>query len=568
MKRLRIIFAGLCLISAATSVAAEGIVATVDKAEATLEDQILLVFEVEGTNAPPRFPAIPDFEVIRGGQSQTTEIINGRRRRTIAYRFNLLPRKRGVFTIPAATVEIGGSTLQSKPITIRIADNPRGTSRDLFIQVEVSDKEPYVGQQVIYTWRFVYRVQLAGARLENQSWEGFLVEKLGEMKDYEKVIGGQKFRVNEIKMALFPQRAGRLSINPSRVICDVVNRSRSRRSIFDDFFSRSHTENRRIVSPPVQLRVRELPPAPPEFTGLIGEFRIRSEVSKAALKVGESSTFTYSVSGRGNAMKIPSPPLPEFSGFKVYDDKPNDSISRTPTGVSGSRSFRKALVPLKEGNLEVPPIRLVYFDPKVASYRTAATSPISMIVTPSEGGEELNLTEGALSRGGKLGVRSLDDDILPLHHSPLGLQPSFFNAEFSFYTVVLFLLPPVLFLIWLVRSQRRSQGPSLRARIAKKQAEKALAELATREEGEALEWGSQLFREYLGNRFDREGRALTAADAESMLLENQLPEPLVAKVSRFIRELERLQYHRGTFTKESLEKQIRQLIQEIERSVS
>ena len=44
---------------------------------------------------------------------------------------------------------------------------------NVFVTVQVSTDKPYVGEQVIYTWRLYRRVNISDARLEPQTFDGF-----------------------------------------------------------------------------------------------------------------------------------------------------------------------------------------------------------------------------------------------------------------------------------------------------------------------------------------------------------------------------------------------------------
>ena len=63
----------------------------------------------------------------------------------------------------------------------------------------------------------------------------------------------------------------------------------------------------------------------------------------------------------------------------------------------------------------MPPVTLTYFDPEAGSYRQASTAAIALEVAPAEGKEELRLTESVAPSTGKVAVRILADDILPLY---------------------------------------------------------------------------------------------------------------------------------------------------------
>ena len=187
-------------------------------------------------------------------------------------------------------------------------------------------------------------------------FEGFLVEDLGEVREYNTTRGGQEYLVSEIKKALFPQEEGKLTLPPTQLQTVVIVRSNSRRrgGLLDDLFGRTRGENRTLSSPPIEVDVRPLPAAPSGYSRLVGDFKIAGRISKRELQVGESATWKLTVSGTGNVQMIGEPPLPELSSFKTYAEPPTSSIERAGNRLRGSRSFSKALVPLSSGELTVP----------------------------------------------------------------------------------------------------------------------------------------------------------------------------------------------------------------------
>ena len=84
------------------------------------------------------------------------------------------------------------------------------THRTLFISAKVSTTTPFVGQEVIYVWRFYRRVRIGDAKLEPWDFSGFLVEDLGELREYQSTVNGVQYLVNEVRKSLFPQEVGSL----------------------------------------------------------------------------------------------------------------------------------------------------------------------------------------------------------------------------------------------------------------------------------------------------------------------------------------------------------------------
>ncbi|MGB5882038.1 MAG: BatD family protein, partial [Thermoanaerobaculia bacterium] len=310
--------------------AQERIQASVDRAEISEEDQILLQITIEGSRgAEPTLPELPDFDVFSRGQSTQMSFVNGRMSSSVSYSYSLVPKRSGSFQIGSATVELDGEVHSSSPITVRVlaASEQPAESRDLFLSAKVSTRSAFVGQQIVYTWRFYRRVQIGNARVDSMEFDGFTVEDLGEVREFQTKVNGVEYLVSEIRRALFPQEEGNLVIPPSRLSCEVLVRSsRRRRSLIDDVFGSASRQTKVLRTKPIEIEVRTLPTAPPGFSGLVGDFELEAGLSKQELQVGESVTLRLTVKGSGNVQMIGAPELPEMPAFKVYDDKPDGAI--------------------------------------------------------------------------------------------------------------------------------------------------------------------------------------------------------------------------------------------------
>jgi hypothetical protein len=429
---------------------------------------------------------------------------------------------------------------------------------------------------VVYTWRFYRRVRLGDARLEPQQFSGFLVEDLGELREYQSTLGGVEYLVSEIRRALFPQEEGVLTIPESRLRCEVVVQRR-RRSVFDDFLGRAQTETKLVRSTPIELNVRPLPAPPRGFSGLVGDFGIKARISKSQLRVGESATLQLTISGTGNAKAIGEPRLPELSAFKVYDDKPSSSVNRSGDRLSGYKTFRKALVPLETGDLAVPPVALTYFEPRSGSYKTDYTPALSLRVSPAEGKEELRLTHAMAPSTGKVSVRILADDILPIYkgldsvssQGPHGLAGGLWLGGL--------IVPPLAFLGVLAFRRRQERFEQDAGLLRRRQAlRKALATMRRLEDevsgggsSAAARLASRCVREFVGDKLGVEGSALTAEETDAQLRQRGVAEELAARTHRLLDRLEAAQYGTGQAAGEigQLSETVKQLLKQIDRQV-
>ncbi len=528
---------------------AQSIRATVDRNQAAVDDQIVLTLTLEGAgDAEPRLPDLPDFEVLFRGRAEQFRFADGRASSSTTYTYLLIPRRAGRLPVGAASIEVDGRVVSSRPFEVLVAESSEelAPGRDLFTTATVSTTEPFLGQQVVYVWRFFRRVRVGDPRLGPQAFDGFLVEDLGEVREYQTAVQGQQYLVSEIRKALFPQESGRLVVPASKLTCEIVQAGgRRSRSIFDEFFGAGTTTTKVLRTRPIELEVRPLPSPPPGFTGLIGDFELEAALSKSDLKVGESATLDLRISGTGNPQLISEPRLPELARFKIYDDKPGALLERDGELLRGSKTYRKALVPLEPGELKVPPFEIVFFDPEAETFRSARTRALALRVEPAEGMEELRLTESIAPTTGKVAVRILADDILPIRKDLDAIAGPSAAARAALTTGLLG--PPVAFL-GLLALQRRRRRFELDAGLKRRRGALRAARRKLRgldfaaDPRRAVELGSRCLREYVGDKLGLEGCALTPAECEEHLRARAVDESLAVEARELLESLEAAQY--------------------------
>lgn len=531
---------------------AAGIRATVNTTETTIQDPIVLSVTVEGAQrVEPTLPELADFRVMPRGSSSEVQIVNGRMSSSVTYTYLLVPLGTGTFTIGPATVVIDGQTFSSRPFQVKVVEAAAQPSDSdyLFVRASISNPEPYVGEQVLYTWRFYRRVQVANARLESMDFAGLVAEDLGDVREYTTTVNGLEYMVSEIRKALFAQEGGEVTLPPTRLSCEVAVRpSRRRRSVFDDFFARVQTQTKSLSTAPIELHVRELPEPPTGFSGLVGDFQLTSSISKRELQVGESATLELTLQGTGNVFLMGEPALPELADFKAYPDKPTSSVDRSAAGLEGRKTFRTALVPLRPGSLTVPAVELTYFDPKAAEFRRAATEDLVLDVRPSEGKEELMLTESVAPTTGKVAVKILADDILPIYRQLDAVDPQLPSGVAAVLWQAGFVLPPFAFLALVVvrrRQARYSADAGLRRREgALRRATTRVKRLRSLEgrSSELAQEGSRILREFIGDKLNSEGSALTPAETAALLERRSVSEERLVEVRTLLGRCEAAQY--------------------------
>lgn len=118
---------------------------------------------------------------------------------------------------------------------------------------------------------------------------------------------------------------------------------------------------------------------PPTFTGAVGRFDLKAWLSTAHAQASEPVTLKIAVEGDGDLDRVDLSGVATSNDWKAYPT----SVAMEPA-APGKRLrrkvFQQVLVPLHGGNLTVPSVQLVAFDPASSRYVTRETSPLAISV--------------------------------------------------------------------------------------------------------------------------------------------------------------------------------------------
>lgn len=542
------------------------VVATVDKNQITLEDTVHLSITIQGTQntPPPELPSLPDFRIISTGNSTSTQIVNSTRSISVTYNYRLTPMRTGNFMIDPARVRANGKTFTTQPITLIVkkpSSQDASSNKTAFVETSVSREEAYIGEQLVYSFKLFHRVEAKNLNLSMPFGESyFQKEELGKAKSFLSVINGIQYQVQEISVALFPIKPGKAEIPAATLDLDLIHRTQNRSrgggafsQFFNDpFFDRaSRAEHKVLRSNPLAVKILPLPEKgrPEGFKNIIGQFNIEASLGKKDLEVGDTTTLTITVSGKGNlrGLLFAEPDLKNL--FKVYPDKPEFNQTVTGNQVSGQKIFKFALVPLKAGPVTVPGFSLPYFDTTAKSYKEINTRPIPIIIRPSSAQETLNLVQSNTQNGTaiKPEIEILGEDILPIHTQLNGFQ-DVTNRSWS-SAAVGFVSPFILFFIsaFFIRQTNRMKTDVafFRSQKAYKTASQKLKNLAHSKNYDSKDFVrelSEILREYIGNKLNMEGKALTAAEIEQKFKTSNYQPSQIDTTRKLLERCETLQY--------------------------
>ena len=545
----------LIFLAASVSRAEISVTLKLDRSETILTDSVQLIVSVGGSRdseSTPDIQGLADFDVRPAGTSSRIEFINGQMSSGVDYTYFIQPHKTGVFQIGPARVGIDGKIFSSNTAKLRVVQPAAGKGADrgpIFLTAELSNDTVYVEEQTLYTLKLYLRRNVRNINLNLPETENLIFKQIAKPVEYRSTIDGQNYQVLEVRYALVPSKAGIYAVDAAKMSMTLLESHRSStRGFFDDPFS-SLAAGRpvSVAGNALQLTVHPLPQKgkPQDFSGLVGKFKMWSKLEPVSLKTGESTTLTVSVSGQGNVNRIPDLKMPELDYIKIYADKPVLESTQDSDGLKGSKIMKWALVPEKDGRLDVPPVAVSYFDTENHVYKTMRSSNYTLSVLPgkkekitiSETDAASTTTDGAV----KQTIRELGRDLFPVHTSMRDFKTVSQLQLEDGLTWAMLGLPIVIFLGTLCGLKlRRNARAVLPDTMAKKAARIFMKQCRQRELtcSEQL----QLIREYLNNRFGFAYGSLTSQEAAKILISKGVGADTAEKLQTIMQQLENAEY--------------------------
>ena len=389
--------------------------ATVSKATLGLNETLRVDFTMndDGDNFQP--PNFEGFKVVGGPSQQVSQTwINGRGSFNKSYSYYLAPLQKGKLIIKPAFIEINRQIYKTNPVKVTVTNaipKPRDPSQistlsadtELHMVAEVSKTNPYVNEPitVVYKLYFSHNIGLSDFREVlkpkfTDFWSQNIEIKELTSNDNERYNGESYRSVIFKKVVLYPQKAGKLVIDPFAMNFDVQLPT-GRRNIFGEM--QLIEDSKTVSSGTKTITVKPLPEAgkPVDFSGAVGKFSFKATPSKTSLKSGENLNLAVVVSGTGN-LKLFSLPKPEVpSALEMYDPEHNENVQVPLSGMTGSISDSYSIVPQYKGKYPIKPMRFSYFDLNAGNYKTIVSPEIMVDVL--EGPEETEAVAIASSKG-------------------------------------------------------------------------------------------------------------------------------------------------------------------------
>ena len=269
-----------------------------------------------------------------------------------------------------------------------------------FVEAEVDDATPYVGQQVTYIVKFY--VAYPTDQIPSYSapeFSGFMNRVRPTRQQYSEIVDDRSYTVYQVSTVLYPIMAGDLSIGSGTMTvpeesCIDWPSARNCPGAFLPLTDRGEPAQFDYDTPLIDLAVQPLPAEDPgSFTGAVGSFRIRTSIDTSRVKVGDSVTLTVTVTGEGNLAGLPDLAWPQISDLRSMSGGHEVNSSVAEGILTETKTFRRILIPQRPGSYTIPPVHYSYFDPQLGVYATESTDPIELEVEGTPSGTGVGFAE-------------------------------------------------------------------------------------------------------------------------------------------------------------------------------
>jgi len=545
-------------------------------------EQFRLTYTVNTQNATDfRAGDIPgELEVLIGpnrSMQSSYQMINGHTSSSssITYTYIVCATKNGSFTIPPAHVVVGGKTIASNALNIKVSGSPQagggssGASRqhrqdeqgeirdagsqisgsDLFIKVSANKKRVYEQEPILLTYKVYTLVGLTSLRGDMPDLKSFYTQEvnLPSQKSFSiETFNGRPYRTTTwSQYVMFPQMTGKLQI-PSITFEGIVVQQNRNIDPFEAFFNggSGYIEvKKKIIAPGIDIEVVPLPERPAGFSGGVGHFTVSASLNKTETKANDPVSVRITVSGTGNLKLVKQPQIELPKDFDKYEPKVTDKTKLTTAGIEGSMIYDILIVPRHQGHYEIPPVSLTYFDTSSKSYKTVISEPLMLDVAKGSG-------PGAMSDySGQQDLQELSRDIRYIKTGDVrqqGIDEFFFGSTAYWITLVIMALVFIsLFVIFRQRAIENANVTKRRAgkanKVATKRLKKASMLMADNKPGEFYDEVLRALWGYVGDKLNIPVEQLSHDNISQRLSARGVGEETIAQ---FIGALDECEFER------------------------
>lgn len=323
------------------------------------------------------------FKVGPVSVSTSTRISNNATQQNTTWSIRLMPYSTGVFSVGPLAVD----GIRSNQLDLEvIAPNSRQaqqTRRDFFVEAELSTRDAYLQQQLLYTTKIFLGRDIRNPSLTPPQLDNAIIRQVGQDNEYTDLIKGVQYRVIEREFAIIPQQSGPSVIKGAVFEGEVLN---STRSTFG-FYRASQSLVRRSAD--IALNVRQIPEnyAHHWLPSTFVEVRDELPDELTELRVGDPITRTITLTAGG----VVEEQLPELSiEYPSFITEYPEQASTTTVEQRGTLVAQKtqsaALISSEPGVVELPEVRIPWFNVTTEQTEYAVLPARKLMILPANTG--------------------------------------------------------------------------------------------------------------------------------------------------------------------------------------
>ena len=544
------------------------------KSTVSVGERFQISFSLNNNGSGFKAPSFAGFEILSGpNQSTSMQFVNGAMSQSLTYTYVLQASKEGTFTIAPAKIKVNGTEIESNELKITVVKGAANTQSQqggkqqgtqgqqgssssdgqTFVRISFSKTKAYRGEAIVVTHKIYTKQSIVGFEdVKFPSYDGFWSEDIQQPQQItlnRENYNGEVYNAGVLKQSiLYPQKAGKIQIEPFTVDVVIREQTRGGNSIFDQFFGSYQDVKKSLKTSPTSLDILPYPLAdqPSDFSGLTGDFSMKAEITKSQVEANEAVNLKITINGTGNMKQVNAPDLEFPPDIEAYDPKTSDNIKTNATGLSGSRTFDYLLIPRHAGEFKIGPFSFSYFDAVKGKY--VALSQPEFTLTVGKGNSEEDKATG-VTIASKEDLKVLGSDIRYIKTNEATVTEKgkyFFRSPLFFTLSGAPLLLYLGFFLWHRNMVKQSGNVALmKSRRANKIAGKRLA-LAKKflQEKKRNEYYEEIFKAlwgYISDKLSIPVAELTKEKIKETMLAKNVNE---ATINEFITLLDKAEFAR------------------------
>ncbi len=264
----------------------------------------------------------------------------------------------------------------SQALTLTVKNAPQRLDQNgntpVMLKTYVSNDSPYLQQQIIFSMSLYTSTSLGNANLSVPSNPNLVFKQLTDKQTSFKKINGTHYQVLTKKYLAFPQKSGKLTIEPQTL------------SAMMDTGNSSHLI--RIQSKPIHLNVQPITPNYDNNNWLpSSDVSIKTQLSKPknTLKIGDTLIWTIKTNAK-NVLpeQIPQPTFNSTKAYKLYPEPATFNSQKNNNNIISQQITKIEVVPTKGDHLKLPDVSVAYWDTQSNTEKTVAVSTPSIKIAP------------------------------------------------------------------------------------------------------------------------------------------------------------------------------------------